>query len=96
MKVSIKGISKAKVLLALFNNSKPQGVGILTFAVFSAEKILTEEMCEEILKKTTDFDYLIGKPLKVNFLSDESFDARLYDSNNGGEGTAQRVIDSIK
>lgn len=89
--VNIKGKSKAKVLKALYDNSHLQGFGFLQAV---PEGTVTVEHCEELLKKTTYFDYLYGRVLKVD-LSKDMFDDRLYD-RDCGEGAAQRAVDSIK
>jgi len=89
--VDIKGLNKAEVLAELYNNSKPQGLGFLHF---NPEKMTIEE-AEEILKQTTDFDYLKGRVMKVNLSSDDGFEEWLYDRDNG-QGAAQAVIDRLR
>ena len=59
--VDIKGMSKAKVLKALYENSHLQGLGFLQAV---PDGTVTVEHCEELLKKNTRFDYLYGKVLK--------------------------------
>lgn len=88
--ISIKGLNKAEVLKVLYDHSRYIGLGFL-HAV--PEGTVTVEHCEELLKETTDFDYLYGKVLKVDLGRDE-FDEWLYD-RDCGEGAAQRAIDSI-
>lgn len=89
--VDIKGLKKAEVLAALYNNSKPQGLG---FSHFDPTK-MTVEKAEEILKQTTDFDYLRGRVMKVDLSSDDGFEEWLYDRDNG-VGAAQIVIDELR
>lgn len=89
--VDIKGLNKAEVLAALYNNSKPQGLGFLNFDA----KNMTVAEAEEILKKTTDFDYLKGRVMKVNLSSDDSFEEWLYDRDNGN-GAAEKAISSLR
>lgn len=89
--VDIKGLNKAEVLVALYNNSKPQGLGFLHFE----SKDMTVSEAEEILKQTTDFDYLKGRVMKVDLSSDDGFEEWLYDRDNGS-GAAQRAIDTLK
>lgn len=89
--VNIKGLSKAKVLKSLYDHSHLQGLGFLQ-AVPSG--YVTVEHCEELLKKTTYFDYMYGRVIKVDLSKDE-FDEWLYDRDNG-EGAAQRAVDAIK
>ena len=89
--VDIKGLNKAEVLAALYNNSKPQELGFLHFD----PKEMTVAEAEEILKQTTDFDYLKGRVMKVNLSSDDGFEEWLYDRDNGN-GAAQRAIDRLR
>lgn len=89
--VDIKGLNKAEVLAALYNNSKPQGLGFLHFDA----KDMTVAEAEEILKQTTDFDYLKGRVMKVNLSSDDGFEEWLYDRDNGS-GAAERAIAELR
>lgn len=89
--VDIKGLNKAEVLAALYNNSKPLGLGFLHFDPMD----MTVAEAEEILNQTTYFDYLKGRVMKVDLSSDDSFEEWLYDRDNG-KGAAQRVIDSLR
>lgn len=89
--VNIKGLDKARVLKALYDNSHVQGLGFMTAA---EEGDVTVEDCAELLEKYTSFDYLYGRVLKVELSGDE-FDERLYD-RDCGEGAAQRAVDSIR
>lgn len=89
--VDIKGLNKAEVLAALYNNSKPQGLGFLHFDA----KDMTVAEAEEILKQTTDFDYLKGRVMKVDLSSDDGFGEWLYDRDNGNGG-AQRAVDALR
>jgi hypothetical protein len=88
--VSIKGIDKAKVLAALYNNSQPIGMG---FIHFNPSRMTTQE-ARELLETTTYFDYLKGRVMKVDLSNDDEFDERLYDRDNGS-GAAQRAINFI-
>lgn len=89
--VDTRGLSKADVLAALYNNSKPIGLGLLQFD--PKEMMVTE--AEELLKQTTYFDYLKGRVMKVDLSSSDGFEEWLYDRDNGN-GAAQRAIDSLK
>jgi hypothetical protein len=89
MEIDIKGKNKAKVLAALYNNAKVQGLGILHFDPIP----MTEEEAQEILKEHTYFDYLKGRVMKVD-LSEDSFDPWLYDRDNG-QGAAERALKNI-
>lgn len=89
--VNIEGLNKAEVLKELYNNSKVQGSGFLQ----ATGVPMTTEEASEILSKTTDFDYLYGKVMKIDLSSDIEFEAWLYDRDNG-EGKAQEVIDRLR
>lgn len=89
MNISIKGLDKAEVLAALYNNSQPLGMGFL--APGHSEQ-LSVEVAKAIIRETDDlyFDYLRGRVMKVDLNGDE-FDPRLYDRDNGS-GAAQRAL----
>ena len=48
-----------------------------------------------MLEETTYFDYLYGKVMKVDLSSDEQFEERLYDLDNG-KGTAEAVVNELR
>jgi hypothetical protein len=89
MNIELNGKNKAKVLASLYNNAKPQGLGLLQFDA----KPMTEGEAEELLKQQTAFDYLKGRVMKVD-LSGDSFNSWLYDRDNG-EGSAERAVRNI-
>lgn len=89
--VSIRGLSKAQVLAALYNHSHPLGMGFIHYT----PEDMTEQEAEALLDQTYYFDYIKGRVMKVILTSDEEFDERLYDRDNGA-GAAQRAVDSIK
>lgn len=41
------------------------------------------------------FDYLFGRPLKIDLTGDE-VDSWGYDRDNGGDGALQRLVDKVK
>lgn len=77
---------------ALYEQSHLQGLGFLQ--AVSDEKV-TVEHCRELLNHSTYFDYLYGKIMKVDLKSDDGFEERLYDRDNG-VGAAQRAIDFLR
>lgn len=79
----------AAILAALYNNSKPQGMGFLQFQPGD----LTEEKAKELLKQGDYFDYLQGRVMKVR-ISGNEFDPRLYDRDNGN-GAALRAVQHL-
>lgn len=99
--VSIKGMDKAEMLLALWQASRMQGMSFLGF--LGSGELTLEQAQEEIQerkhtgfdgKDSIYFDYLNGKVMKVDLGQDE-FDPRLYDRDNG-DGAAQRAIENLK
>lgn len=68
--VDTKGLKKSAVLAALYNDSKPQGLG---FPHFDPAP-MTEEEAEDLLKTSTHFDYLKGRVMKVDLSNDDSFE----------------------
>ena len=89
--ISIKGLDKAKVLKALYDNSHVQGLGFLNAV---PDDFVTIEVCKELLEKHTYFDYLYGRVLKVDLSGDE-FNEWLYD-RDCGQGAALAAIQSIR
>jgi hypothetical protein len=94
--ISIEGLNKAQVLAALYNASKPLGMGIIHFD----PKDMTEEEAQKEIDIRLEFDsiyfdYLKGRVMKVDLTSDSEFDPYLYDRDNG-EGAAQEVIDQLR
>lgn len=89
MAISIKGMSKAKVLAALYNASRAQGMGFLP----AKSEPMTEAQAAALLKTQTYFDYLKGRVMKVD-LSGDVLEERLYDRDLG-PGAAAAAIESI-
>lgn len=85
--IDIKGLDKAEVLKALYDNSHVKGMGFLQAVPAGT---VTVDHCRELLKQSTYFDYLYGRVLKVD-LSGDKFDERLYERDNGF-GSAGRAI----
>ena len=88
--MNISNYNKADVLAALYNASKPQGMGMLHF---NPSK-MTQEQAQEMLDSgQTYFDYVQGRVMKIDLSGDE-LDSYLYDRDLG-QGACQRVIDSL-
>jgi len=88
--ISIRGLNKAAVLAALYNAAQAQGMGFMQYDPTP----MTPDVAAKILEKTTRFDYLKGRVMKLDLSGDE-FAPGLYDRDNG-QGTAQKVIDTLK
>ena len=83
MKIDISRKDKAQVLAALYNASRPIGLGFLQYDPTP----MTVEEARELLKQTTYFDYLKGRVMKVDLSGDE-LETRLYDRDNGDGAAA--------
>ena len=91
--INISGIDKAKVLAALFNASKQQGMGF--FDTSGATPMSLDDAAKHIDAVTDSdgeiyFDYLRGRVMKVELSGDE-LNPRLYDRDNG-QGAAARAL----
>ena len=86
MQIDISQMNKAKVLVALFNKATPQGMGYLQ----SSPQPMTTEEAQRHLDRSSFFDYLHGRVMKVD-LGGDSLDPRLYDRDNG-EGAARKAL----
>jgi hypothetical protein len=84
--IDISTLSKAAVLAALYNGSKPQGRG----REVTVSGDMTEEEAESLLRHTTYFDYLKGRVMKIN-LEGDTLDPYLYDRDNGAGAAAQAI-----
>lgn len=88
--MDIRDLDKARILLALYNRSRVVGMGIFA----AKEEPLTLEECRELLKKQTYFDYLYGRPLKVN-LGREFLDTSLFDRDMGLGAAEFAILDEF-
>lgn len=84
--INISSASKPAILAALYNRAKVQGLGFIHFDPSDMD----EKEAESLLKKSTHFDYLKGRVMKIRLDGDE-LDPRLYDRDNG-DGAAYNAI----
>lgn len=103
--IDISGIDKAELLAALYNNSGPRGMG---FFRAKTEEMTVEQARKELSDgddhvkdfgygiggRPLYFDYLHGRPLKVN-LAGDSMRGALYDRDNG-HGAAKRIVSGLR
>lgn len=94
--IDITGLDPAAVLAALYNASKPIGMGVLQ----ARDGDMTVAEAQVLLAQTNNFDYLYGRPIKVTIPTDTSepgtiINPRNYDCNFG-IGTAAAAIDAIR
>ena len=88
--IDITGLNRADVLAALYNASRPQGMGFLHYD----PKPMERKEAEALLISHKYFDYLKGRVMKLA-IEETEFDERFYDRDNGN-GAAQRVIDALR
>ncbi len=81
-------LSKAEVLMVLYNSAKTQGMGIFSYQIGQ----MTLEQAKNLLDKQKYFDYLKGRVMKVDLSNDDGFESGLYDRDNG-EGAAKKYLD---
>jgi hypothetical protein len=75
--MNIKGLNKALLLAALYNNKSPLGMGWLQF---KPGNMSPAEATKELLRSTS-FDYLYGRPMKIDLSGDE-LDLTLYNRDD--------------
>lgn len=88
--VDIKGLDKAEILAALFNASRPLGLGFLQ----SYQEEMTVSEAQELLEKSYSFDYVRGRVMKIN-LSTNELRTHLYNRDNG-DMAAELVIENLR
>ena len=104
--VNIEGIDKAELLAALYNGSRPMGAGWLQ----ARDGQMTAEQAREAIESGDDssrmfgknemgnrslyFDYLHGRPLKIDLKYDVMRTA-LYNRDNGA-GAAERIVEGLR
>lgn len=88
--IDISGMDKAEVLAALYNDSKPLGLG---FIDFDPQPMSADEARTILDSGQTYFDYLKGRVMKVD-LSGASLNPWLYDRDNG-HGAAARALSGV-
>lgn len=87
--IDISKLDKAEVLAALYNASKPLGMGFMQFEA----KPMTREEAAGLLTKQQYFDYLKGRVMKTAI--QDSLDPWGYDRDNG-DGAAARAIAALQ
>lgn len=89
--IDITGLNKARVLAALYNASRPQGLGFMNYEPTP----MTEEQAQEILDNgQTYFDYLNGRVMKINLEEDE-VNTWAYNRDNG-PNAAENVVEALR
>lgn len=90
--VDISNKDKVEVLAALYNHSKPIGMGIVQYDPTP----MTVEVARMVLEKMGySFGYLKGRTMKVNLEGDTVWVYR-YNADNNQPGLAQKAISKCK
>ncbi len=95
--INISGLNRGAVLAALYNASRPLGMGFLQFTPEDMTAADGERIVTEIAARCNGrvyVDYLKGRVMKVN-LSSDTFDPWLYDRDNG-DGAAADVVTRLR
>ena len=89
-KLGLYDKNRADVLAALYNASKPQGMGFQQYDPTP----MTREQAQELLDRGTRFDYIKGRVMHIN-LSGDFLDPREYDRNNSYGAAARAIVPLI-
>lgn len=87
MKIRIAHLDKAKVLIALYNYSKPIGMGNYSQ---NPDYIMDIKEAWRLLKEKPRLDYINGRAIKVDLRSDD-FETTAYDNLNG-QNAAEKAL----
>lgn len=87
--ISIKGLNKASVLVALCNATQPLGLGRLQAGISPSEANASEKLAQ-----SSNIDYFLGRPIKADLSGDE-FDERLFD-RDAGPGAAKNATTKLR
>lgn len=88
--MNISGLDKVKVLQALYEDARVQGLGFIHFVPGP----LAYEEAKALLAAGTYFDYLKGRVMKIDLKGDE-VETRLYNEDNG-PGAAEQAIAQLR
>lgn len=94
--MNISGLDRARILKALYDHSRPVGMGCLTakpgpMPLEEARALISAAEVQRAGARTNlHFDYVYGRPLKV-VLGGSTIDLRLYDRDHG-EGAGELAI----
>ena len=89
--INIEGLCKGAVLAALYNNTRPVGMGMLNPRCYD---FMTEEEGLKHIEERVYFDYLQGRPIKIDF-SNDSIYVRNYDRDCGAI-KAKTIIEKLR
>lgn len=90
--VSIDGLDRADVLCALYNASRPLGLGVMHYT----PQGMSREEAKALLDERDYFDYLKGRVMKVRLTKGATeIDEWLYDRDNGA-GAMDRAVQRLR
>lgn len=89
--IDIKGLDKAELLAALYNNSKPLGMGFLQANANPMGKAEAQAILD---RGETHFDYLNGRVMKID-LSSDTLETWGYD-RDVGQGAAAKAVEQVR
>ena len=90
--MDITGLSKPKILAALFNAAMPLGLG---FMHYQQSHVMDEKEAEKLLETQTYFDYHEGRLMKVDMSKDE-LRTDLYNRDNGENAAENAIKEAFK
>ena len=89
--LDISELDKAEVLIALYNNSKQQGLGFMDSR--GRAELSREDATNLLTGDDLYFDYLYGRVMKVD-LNGDILRTGLYDRDNG-TGAAYKALEPL-
>lgn len=110
--IDLTGLNQAEVLAALYNAARPVGMGMLHYdpklmTTEEAQQIIDEggdigrrrrAGIEVVGSNGVEWsvDYVRGRPLKLHVRGNVLHGAWLYDRDQGGAGTCERIIAELR
>lgn len=89
--VDITGVDPASLLKALYDAAEAVGMGLLS----AVPGDLGIEEARVLVGERMSFDYLKGRPLKIN-LAENPMRSDVYDRDQGGEGACARIVQQLR
>ncbi|MCX7120784.1 MAG: hypothetical protein NTZ67_03275 [Gammaproteobacteria bacterium] len=97
--IDVTGLKKEEVVFALYNVNPNADVDPNKQGFFFRAPLLLEEIHQLLPGKNMMngyIDYLNGKPMKINLATFPKINVINYDRDNGGKGTALRLIGRLR
>jgi hypothetical protein len=93
----VKDLDPARILRALYNASKPVGMGFYALNSETAKQ-MTVEMARKYIEENSKYgnywDYVHGRPIKVGISKDGTINPWRFDRDNGGTGSCKRILEA--